>query len=199
VARVGLLGGTFDPVHMGHLIMAECARDELGLDWIEFVPALTPPHKRDEPVIDVKHRVGMIEAAIAGNASFQINRIELDREGPSFTVETLALLRESRPDDTFVFIVGSDSLIDLPRWHQPQRILELTELAVIARPGSEPNLFEITQSLPNIATKYVDVRAPHIDISSTQLREMIHDQRSIRYQTPDPVIAYIERERLYRS
>jgi nicotinate-nucleotide adenylyltransferase len=199
VARVGLLGGTFDPVHIGHLIMAESAREALGLDWVEFIPARIPPHKAGEPITQAVHRVGMLQAAIENASYFRLNLMELERTGPSFTVDTLVELRQSRPGDEFVFIIGSDSLIDLPRWREPQQILELTTLAVIDRPGNLPDLATLEQSLPAIRDSVAFVDAPHIDISSTRLRAQLSENRSVRYQTPDAVIAYIERERVYRS
>jgi len=199
VALVGLLGGTFDPVHIGHLIMAEAARDALGLDWIEFVPARIPPHKADEPITQAGHRVGMLKAAIENAPHFRLNLMELERTGPSFTIDTLSDLRQTRPDDVFVFIIGSDSLIDLPRWRDPQRILELTSLAVFERPGNVPDLDELERTLPAIRDRLAFVDAPLIDISSSRLRAQVLGNRSVRYQTPDAVIAYIERERVYRS
>ena len=199
MARVGLLGGTFDPVHVGHLIMAEATRDALGLDWIEFIPARIPPHKADEAVTDTRHRVGMLQAAIGGNAAFRLNPIELDRPGPSFTVDTLAALTECRPHDAFHFIIGSDSLNDLPKWREPVRIAALAELAVVIRPGNEPALADLEAAVPGISGRIAMVDAPLLDISSTRLRAQIQANRSVRYQTPDAVIAYIDRERVYRS
>ncbi len=198
MARVGLLGGTFDPVHVGHLIMAEATRNALDLDWIEFIPARIPPHKADEPVTNTEHRVGMLQSAIDGNDAFRLNAVELDRPGPSFTVDTLNELTVTRPDDAFHFIIGSDSLNDLPKWREPARIVALVELAVIIRPGNEPALTDLDAAIPGIAGRIAMVDAPLLDISSTRLRAQIQANRSVRYQTPDAVIAYIERERVYR-
>src|SRR5688500_10436685 len=125
LARVGLLGGTFDPIHVGHLIMAEATFDQLGLHRVEFSPASDPPHKPEQSVSPSVHRLKMVEIAIAGVGHFSVNPVELGRAGPSYTVDTLAELRRMRPDDELYFIVGGDSLRDLPAWREPRRIVDL--------------------------------------------------------------------------
>lgn len=198
MARVGLLGGTFDPIHLGHLIVAEAAYDALALDWVEFVVANDPPHKPEDSVSPADIRVEMVRRGIAGTPHFRENLTELDRTGPSFTAETLRRLRASRPDDSFHFIVGGDSLRDLRKWRQPDEVLGLARLAVIDRPGAEYDLDAIAAELPAVLTRVDFVPAPMIDISSTDLRNRAREGRSIRFQTVDPVRAFIDQMRLYR-
>jgi nicotinate-nucleotide adenylyltransferase len=199
VAYVGLLGGTFDPVHIGHLILAETTRDALSLDHVEFVPAHIPPHKSELDITAQADRLAMLEAAIAGIPHFQINPLELSRPGRSFTVDTLSELNQTRPEDRFVFIVGSDSLRDLPTWHEPNRIVELGEIAVIARPGVEVDLDALGKVLPGLRARCHAIDAPLIDISSSRLRASVREGRSIRFQSPDAVIEYMARHGLYRD
>jgi nicotinate-nucleotide adenylyltransferase len=129
VAEIGILGGTFDPIHYGHLIIAEAARDQLRLDWVEFVPANDPPHKPDDAVSPVADRVAMVGLAIDDISYFHLNCVEVEREGPSYTVETLETLTSARPGDTFHFIIGGDSLRDFNSWRSPNRIAHLARLA----------------------------------------------------------------------
>ena len=198
MASIGLLGGTFDPIHYGHLIIAEATRDQLGLDRIEFLPANDPPHKPDDAVSPVQDRIAMVQAAIDGVPYFTPNCIELERVGPSYTVDTLERLKVRRPEDDFFFIVGGDSLRDFPTWKSPARILELASLAVIDRPGATYDLPGLEAALPTLRERSAFIDAPLIDISATILRARCAEGRSIRFQTPDAVIRYIESTRLYR-
>jgi nicotinate-nucleotide adenylyltransferase len=197
VAEIGILGGTFDPIHYGHLIIAEAARDQLRLDWVEFVPANDPPHKPDDAVSPVADRVAMVRLAIADISYFHLNCVEVEREGPSYTVETLETLTSARPGDTFHFIIGGDSLRDFKTWRSPNRIAHLARLAVIERPGAEYDLHALERALPDVQDRIDFVRAPLIDLSATGMRSRYAAGQSIRFQTPDPVIAYIERAGLY--
>jgi nicotinate-nucleotide adenylyltransferase len=198
VASIGLLGGTFDPIHYGHLIIAEATRDQLGLDRIEFLPANDPPHKPDDAVSPVQDRIAMVQAAIDGVPYFTLNCIELERVGPSYTVDTLERLKVRRPEDDFYFIVGGDSLRDFPTWKAPARILELASLAVIDRPGATYDLPGLEGALPALRERAAFIDAPLIDISATILRTRCAEGRSIRFQTPDAVISYIDASDLYR-
>jgi len=198
VARVGLVGGTFDPVHIGHLILAECAREQLHLDWIEFVPANTPPHKAEDRVTDAKHRAAMVLAAIAGVPELRMNTIELERNGRSYTSDTLRMLTTTRPQDAFVFILGSDSLEDLPNWHEPDVIVGLAELAVVIRPGSSLDVQTVIRHVPGLADRWHRVQAPLMAISSTDLRTEIAAGRSVRFQVPEAVLTYIDEVGIYR-
>jgi nicotinate-nucleotide adenylyltransferase len=198
VARIGLLGGTFDPIHYGHLIIAEATRDQLGLDHIEFLPANDPPHKPDAAVSPVQDRIAMVNAAIEAIPYFVLNCIEMERAGPSYTVDTLERLKERRPYDDFFFIIGGDSLRDLPTWRLPARIIELASLAAINRPGATYDIEQLEAILPGLQSRTAFIEAPLIDISATTLRTRCAEGRSIRFQTPDPVIEYITSNTLYR-
>jgi nicotinate-nucleotide adenylyltransferase len=198
LARVGLLGGTFDPPHVGHLIIAEATRDQLGLDCVEFIPASDPPHKPEQSVSPAQHRLRMVELAIAGIDGFTINHIELSRAGPSYTADTLAELRATRPGEELHFIVGGDSLRDLPEWRDPNQIVALARLAVISRPGAAFDLTALESELPGLADRLDFINAPMIDIASRWLRASMRDGHSVRFQVPDPVIDYAETQHLYR-
>lgn len=196
---LGILGGTFDPIHNGHLAIAEAVRELLGLERVLFVPAGIPPHKPEEAVTEAEHRLAMVALAIAGNDRFELSRVEVDRDGPSFTVDTLELLAaEARaegrlPDLTF--ILSAEAFGDLATWHRPERILELCRLAVVPRGTTEPQ--EPAPVAPGSRVVFVD--GPRLDISATMLRERIAAGRSVRYLVPDAVIAYIADHGLYTS
>lgn len=198
--RIGVLGGSFDPIHLAHLVMAECVREALGLDVALFVPVAEQPLKVGRPVTPAEHRVTMVELAIAGNAHFALSRVEVDRPGPSYTVDTLRLLREGwrGPGETEMwFIVGADSLATLPKWRDPASILAQARLAVVKRPGITPDMAALDATLPQLRDRIDWVDAPLIDISATDMRQRVSEGRSIRYRVPEAVREYIEREGLY--
>lgn len=196
--RVGVLGGTFDPPHIGHLVAAEEARLQLGLERVVFVPAGMPPHKLDEPVTVATHRVEMITRAVASNPHFFVSLVEVERPGPSHSVDTLRLLRDQWGAGVEIsFIVGIDMLVDLPNWHQPQQLVELCWLAVVDRPGYEVDVGELEDIIPGIAEKVDRVSMPLLDVSSTDLRRRARQGRTIRYYVPAEVEAYIQAHRLY--
>jgi nicotinate-nucleotide adenylyltransferase len=197
VAQIGILGGTFDPIHYGHLIIAEAAMDQLGLDRIEFLPANDPPHKPEGSVSPARHRAAMVQTAIDPVDYFQLNCIEMERAGPSYTVDSLEQLVRERPQDSFWFIIGGDSLRDLPSWRSPERILELASLAVIDRPGAIYDLAGLEGLVPGLRQRIALVEAPLIDLSATLLRRRFAAGGSIRFQTPDSVIAYMTANGLY--
>jgi nicotinate-nucleotide adenylyltransferase len=198
VAAVGILGGTFDPIHYGHLIIAEAARDQLKLDWVEFLPANDPPHKPDDAVSPVADRVAMVRLAINGVGYFRLNCIETERAGPSYTADTLEQLKSDRTGDQFHFIIGSDSLRDFETWRSPERIVQHARLAVIERPGARYDIDGLESQVPSLMGRVDYVRAPMIDLSASGMRARYAAGQSIRFQTPDPVIAYIESSGLYR-
>jgi nicotinate-nucleotide adenylyltransferase len=197
VAQIGILGGTFDPIHYGHLIIAEAAMDQLGLDRIEFLPANDPPHKPEGSVSPARHRAAMVQTAIDPVDYFELNCIEMERAGPSYTVDSLEQLVRERPQDSFWFIIGGDSLRDLPSWRSPERILELASLAVIDRPGAIYDLAGLEGLVPGLRQRIALVEAPLIDLSATLLRRRFAAGGSIRFQTPDSVIAYMTANGLY--
>jgi nicotinate-nucleotide adenylyltransferase len=197
VAQIGILGGTFDPIHYGHLIIAEAAIDQLGLDRIEFLPANDPPHKPEGSVSPARHRAAMVQTAIDPVDYFELNCTEMERAGPSYTVDSLEQLVRERPQDSFWFIIGGDSLRDLPSWRSPERILELASLAVIDRPGAIYDLAGLEGLVPGLQQRIALVEAPLIDLSATLLRRRFAAGGSIRFQTPDSVIAYMTANGLY--
>ncbi len=201
--RIGVFGGTFDPVHYGHLLLAEYSREMCQLDRVLFVPAAVSPHKLERrPTADAA-RVDMLRLAIAANPAFEISTMELDRGGVSYTVETLRQIRlqHASPDDRVFFLMGADSLDQFSKWHKPDEITQLACLVIVARPGTpEPNL----DTLAGIATtKAIDeirkcqFTMPRIEFSSSTLRRRVHAGQSIRYQTPAAVEAYIRDKALY--
>jgi nicotinate-nucleotide adenylyltransferase len=197
--HLGVLGGTFDPIHHGHLVAAEEARHQLALDQVLFVPAGSPPHKPDQPITPADHRVRMIELAIAGRPQTSLSRVDVDRPGPCYTVETLELLRrEWGPEVTLFFIEGADSLTELTSWYQPWRLLELCELAVVGRPGVDVDLAELYRRLPMLEARLHWVQMPRLEISSSDLRRRVQAGRPIAYLVPPAVEDYICEHRLYR-
>ncbi|HZV04929.1 MAG TPA: nicotinate-nucleotide adenylyltransferase [Gemmataceae bacterium] len=200
--RVGIFGGTFDPVHTGHLILAEQCREQGRLDEVWFVPAAHPPHKDEPTLTRFEQRVEMLALAIAGNPAFRIDELEKERPGPSYTVDTLAELRRRHPAHEFLLLIGSDTLLDLPHWHQPLRVLEQASLLVTTRPGS-PVLTAVQLReqlhLPEQTPLRLEmIETPQIDISSRDLRRRAALGRSLRYFLPRAVECYIHDKRLYR-
>ena len=200
IRRLGILGGTFDPIHHGHLLAAEEARHQLALDRILFVPAGIPPHKPARPISSADHRVRMVELAIAGKSHFALSRVDVDRPDPSYTVDTLELLRaEWGAGPRFFFIEGADSLSDIACWYRPRRLIELCELAVVARPGFEIDLALLEIQLPGLTDRLHWVNMPLLEISSSDLRARVRAGRSISYLVPRDVEAYIRQHGLYRE
>lgn len=200
--RIGILGGTFDPVHTGHLILAEQGREQGRLDEVWFVPAAHPPHKDEPTLTRFDQRVEMLALAIAGNPAFRIDELEKERPGPSYTADTLAELRRRHPVPEFFLLIGSDTLLDLPHWYQPLRVLEQAGLLVMTRPGSEIRTAEQLRQqlhLPERTPLRLEwVQAPQIDISSRDLRRRTAAGHSLRYFLPRAVECYIHEKRLYR-
>jgi nicotinate-nucleotide adenylyltransferase len=196
--RLGIFGGSFDPVHLGHLILAEQCRTQGALDRVLFVPSARPPHKADHELTRFDHRVEMLMLAISGNPTFAIDELEKDRPGPSYTVDTLGTLRQREPAAELWLILGGDSVVDLPKWYEPRRIVELAGLLVVGRPGVVlPAAEEVARSLGVQAVRMRTVASPLIEISSRELRRKLAASESVRYQTPRAVEAYIEDKRLY--
>jgi nicotinate-nucleotide adenylyltransferase len=201
--RLGVFGGTFDPVHTGHLILAEQCREQGRLDRVLFVPAARPPHKQDAPRTPFAQRVEMLELAVAGQPAFRVDELEKDRPGPSFTVHTLEELRRRHPGDEFFLLLGSDTLHDLKHWYQPERIAELAGFLVMLRPDwpafTEDELAAALKLADRAALRYQLVQTPLIGISSRDLRRRVAEGRSVRYLLPRAVEAYINDKHLYRK
>ena len=197
--RIGVFGGAFDPVHFGHLILAEQCREQGRLDSVLFVPTARPPHK-PRPGARFDQRAEMLALALAGNPAFQIDEIEKDRDGPSYTVDTLAELRRRRPGDDFWLLAGGDVVRDLHLWYEPRRLVEAAGLLVMARPGTPaPDSAELAARLGLPSVRLEVVEAPQIDIASHDLRRCAADGRSLRYLLPRAVECYVRDKRLYRE
>lgn len=197
MAAIGILGGTFDPPHIGHLILAEYAVDALNLERLLFVPAADPPHKLHEDKTPVKHRLAMLERAIADNARFEMSRVDVDRPGPHYSVDMVRLLQAQFPAAELYFVMGSDSLRDLPQWRQPEVLIRRCRLAVMRRPGDGVHATMHAAVLPELAERVVMIDAPLVGISSSAIVERLRRGQSARYLLPDAVLAYIQRQRLY--
>jgi len=199
---IALMGGTFDPIHHAHLIVAEEVRAVLKLDKITFVPAGDPPHKPGRVQTDKRHRLKMVQLAIASNPHFLISRIEVDRSGPSYLIDTLRLLRlEWGQEVELAFIIGGDSLEQFVTWYDPAGILaQLDQLIVVSRPGYVEDIEynkQLEEQLPGITQRLLTVEVPQIDISSTDLRRRVREGLPIKYQVPEAVEAYIKQHGLY--
>lgn len=198
--RVGILGGTFDPIHYGHLILAEEARARLQLATVLFVPAREPPHKMQQPCSQAADRLRMVELAIAGNPAFEASEVELARPGPSYTVDTLAALQEALgPEAELYFLMGLDSLANVLTWHRPADIVARTQLAVANRPGYKVDLGALEQALPGISARTHLLETPEIGIAAWDLRRRVGAGLPIRYQVPEAVEGYIRARGLYRG
>lgn len=207
--RLGIFGGSFNPIHYGHLILAECCREQLALDRVWFLPAATPPHKQQQDLLPGEQRAEMIELAIAGHPSFGVCRYELERGGVSYTVDTLARFHAEQPADELFFLMGADSLADLPTWKDPATICQLA-IPVVVRRGDgahapSPDSEEF-RALAHLVTPerlqqiaHARVEMPRIDLSASDLRRRVAAGQSIRYRTPRAVEKYIETHGLYRA
>jgi len=198
--RVGLFGGTFDPPHLGHLILASEAQYQLELTRLLWTLTPEPPHKQDQPITSLEHRLAMVNLAIADNPSFELSRVELDRPGPHYTVDTVRILADQNPNAEIVPIIGGDSLSDLPTWHRPKELLYACHwVGVMRRPGESANLEALERKLPGISSKIHYVDAPLLEIASREIRTRIAKGRPFRYYLPPPVYEYIEQNHLYQQ
>ncbi len=190
--KVGILGGTFDPIHLVHLLSAEQAREQMGLDEVWFMPARIPPHKDGSGVSDARQRLKMVELAIENISHFHAVDFELERSGPSYTFDTITLLRDRFPKHEFYFIIGGDMIDYLPHWHRIQELVQCVQFVGVHRPGYCPD--------NEFAKKHVRmVEMPLMDLSSTFIRERRKEGQSIRFMVSDKVREYIEENRLYES
>lgn len=201
--RIGIYGGSFDPIHIGHLLVAEMVREQVGLDKILFIPAFQSPLKLDYPPIGGRSRLEMLQLAIGGNPYFEVDDRELIRGGTSYTIDTLRELHSEKPDAEWFLLMGADSLVDLVRWKEPESLCRLAVPIVVARGGlPPPDLDSLRQFVDTnrmaMIERYV-VNMPQLEISSRDLRNRILNQRSIRYQVPSSVEAYIRANELYRG
>jgi nicotinate-nucleotide adenylyltransferase len=197
IRRLGVIGGTFDPPHYAHLVLAETARVQLGLDCVLFVPAGQPPHKSGRPLASAADRAALVEAAIADNPAFRLSRVDLDRPGPHFTVETLALLQAQNPTAELYLLIGGDSLAELHHWRDPAGVVRQARLAVMPRPGWHADMDALERLHPGIGARITWLDAPALDLSSTDLRRRLHAGLPVRYLVPPAVEAYLREHALH--
>jgi nicotinate-nucleotide adenylyltransferase len=190
--KLGVMGGTFDPIHLGHLRAAENAREELGLDRVLFVPAARPPHRPDR-LASPLDRFAMVALATFDHPAFVASDLELRRDGPSYTVDTLRALRGERPHDELFLIVGSDTFPEMASWREPEALLALCTVAVVARPGDDAAAGPADPPPPNA----VSLSGPGLPISASAIRERVREGRSVRYLVPEGVADYIQKRGLY--
>jgi nicotinate-nucleotide adenylyltransferase len=219
--KIGLCGGTYDPIHTGHMIMGEETGDVLGLQSILYIPAKLPPHKRDMKITPSEHRLAMVQLAVRNHKIFSASDLELKREGPSFTVQTLEYFRKTCPDDDFLFVMGQDAFIEIETWHRFEDVFDLCRLVIVTRPGSplvEPRLFTsavrrffpddvvFLEGSPDTDRNRLQTNwrlcflpIPALHISSSDIRRRIREGRSIRYLVPGSVRRYIRNNNLYKD
>ncbi len=196
--RIGIIGGTFDPIHLGHLFIAEESRYRCGLDRVIFVPAGVPPHKPGEPITAAERRYSMTMLATEDNPAFEVSRIEIERPETSYTVNTLEAFREAQPDDELFFIMGADSVAELVTWYRPERIVELATVIAAARPGTD--IERAKEDLPkSLRNRVIFLESPGLHISSTALRARASLGMPLRYLLHDRVEKYIIENELYRN
>jgi len=203
MVRLGIFGGSFDPVHYGHLLLAENAREQCRLDRVIFVPAGLPPHKQDQPRASAEDRIAMLQLAIAGHEAFEISRCEVDRPGISYTVDTLRYFRSACPEAELFLILGGDMLRDLPTWHEAAEVLRLATPVVACRPGWQDWQWEQLNTIASPAQidqiRTLVLQMPLVDFSSSEIRRRVAAGQTIRYHTPRAVEQYILTHGLYRS
>jgi len=199
LVRTAVLGGSFNPIHYGHLLLADDVAERLELDRVLFVPAARPPHKPNADLAPAADRYAMVELAVAGHSKFAVSDVEFRRPGPSYTVDTLEALRI--PREELFLIVGSETFLDLLSWRSPRRVAELAQLAVVPRLGSafDPESAAVRKVVHEIGREPVIVRADSLPISASDLRRRVREGRSIAYRLPEAVGAYIRAKRLYRA
>ena len=199
--KIGILGGTFDPVHLGHLIIAEEVRSNVGLDKILFVPAGVPWMRENEGVSAGKHRLNMVDLAVKSNPHFQSSSIEIDRQGVTYTADTLETLREDLNHEVELsFIMGMDVLEKFHLWKSPETVVELCSLVIVNRPGNQAvDVNEVVKIYPEAGAKLRIINVPRMEISSSEIRERVRQEKSLKYLVSEEVIEYIDQNNLYKG
>jgi nicotinate-nucleotide adenylyltransferase len=195
--RIGLLGGTFDPPHLGHLWLAEAARQTLELDKVLFLPAGQPPHKSADPISAVDHRLAMTALAVNGSSHFLLDVTDIERPSPHYTSTLLPLIQQAYPKSQLWLLIGSDSLRDLPFWHEPQKVITQCRLAVLPRPGIAVDWVWLSLYVPGVDRGVDMLNGPVIDISSTAIRSWLAADHQPHYLIPPLVLNYIQAQSLY--
>jgi nicotinate-nucleotide adenylyltransferase len=199
--NIGVLGGTFDPIHIGHLVVADEVTARLGLAEVLFVPAGQPWLKANNIILTAEHRVQMVRLAIAGKPYFKLSTLEVERSGPTYTVDTTKELKEKfGADDELFFILGWDNLEDLPRWHQPELLISMCRLVAVPRVGCPvPDLGSLEADIPGLSQRVIMLDKPEIDISASVIRDRVRQGLTISHLVPEAVERYIKENRLYRE
>lgn len=195
MSRLGIMGGTFNPPHNAHLLIAELAREQYALDRVIFIVGGNPPHKKSE--VEAIHRLNMTRLAIEGNEHFTDDDFEVKSDAKSYTVHTLEYLKDKYPSDELFFIIGEDSLADLSKWYMPEKITEMSALLVFPRKSKTTLLGTLKEMRKKYGKNIFPIDAPVMEISSTEIRQRIRDTKTVRYMLPDKVIGYIEENNLY--
>jgi nicotinate-nucleotide adenylyltransferase len=195
---IGLFGGTFDPPHIGHLILSAETHAQLGLDRLLWVLTPNPPHKQGLPITPLEHRLAMVELAISDNHRFELSTVEIDRPGPHYALDTVKIISEQNPAADLVYLMGGDSLGDLPSWHRPlDLVATLRFIGVMRRPGDSIDLATLEKIIPGLTAKVRFVVAPLLDIAAHEIRQRVSDGRPFRYFLPPAVYDYIVEHNLY--
>ena len=198
--QIGLFGGTFDPPHLGHLILASEAHSQLALDRLLWILTPEPPHKQEQSITSISHRLAMVKLAIEGNPSFEISHVELDRPGPHYTLDTIKLIAEQYPAAEITPIIGGDSLRDMPKWHKPKELLQACHwVGVMRRPGGQENIEALENDLPGISAKVHYVDAPLLEIASREIRSRVKGGKPYQYYLHPAVYEYIKENHLYQQ
>ena len=197
--NIGILGGTFDPVHNGHLIVADVARAQLNLNEVLFIPAGQPWLKLERIITPAEHRLHMLRLALDDTPYFSISEIEIERSGPTYTVDTITALKEQlNAEEELFFILGQDNLMQLPQWHEASNLIELCYLVAAPRPGvKKPDLKALEAAIPGVTQRVMLMKQPQVDINATDIRERVARGLSVRHLVPEPVNRYIKENRLY--
>ncbi len=198
--RIGIFGGTFDPPHLGHQILAAEAQEQLGLKQVLWVLTPFPPHKTSQKISALADRMTMVLLAIADNPSFRLSRVDIDREPPHYAVDSVKLLKKSNPKDTLIYLMGADSLNDLISWHRPGEFVATCDgIGVMKRRGEEINIEKVEQEIPGIHEKLQFIDTPGIEIAGCDIRKRVTEGRQFRYLVPEKVHVYIINHKLYRK
>lgn len=198
--RIGIFGGTFDPPHIGHMILAAEARSQLKLEKVLWVLTSVPPHKRNQPVSDTAQRLALVQTAIRDEPDFSLSTVDIDRAGPHYAVDTMRLLRAQYPDAELIYLIGEDSLVDLPTWYHPQELVdEVAGIGVMRRPGKVVDMTILEAALPGVSSKTAFVEAPLLEISSSQVRQRISEGKAFQYYLLPAVFELIQNRQYYRE
>lgn len=197
--KLGIFGGTFNPPHIGHMILAETAADALNLDRVYFVPAADPPHKVGMPRASVEHRVQMVTRAIADNPRFELSRVDIDRPGPHYAADMVGIFQQENPGAELFFLMGSDSLRDLLEWVRPAELVAACNIVVMSRPVVPPDMDALNAELPLLKEHLILIGSPEIEISSTNIIARIQKGQSVRYRLQEDIREYIDEHGLYQD